>query len=413
MRRGGIAAENLAAGPPCQNVCYRRSRIPGGAASLASPPVLKLVGLFSGIGGLELGFEAAGFVPLLLAEFDPLCQAVLRARLGVAELAGDVADIRTLPACDTLVAGFPCQPYSQAGRLGGLSEGGWHIAQIFRLIDSRIRPPSHVVLENVPFIVHLDGGRALLRILRELERRGYRWAYRIIDTAAFKLPHRRRRWFLVASRSVNPSSVLLDTDRCRIDKGEADARGFYWTEGNRGIGWADDAIPPLKSGSGIGIPAPPAIWDRERKTIWTPDIRDAERLQGFDAGWTEVEETHAGRARRARWTMVGNAVSVPVSTWVAKRLRDADERDVPREPFGRNPLPRAAFFDGRRRYASPVGEYPVRGTTPKIMDFLTHERHPLSLRATKGFRERYVRSPLRQHADFVDALKHHERNFAP
>lgn len=389
------------------------SRIQWRAASLVPPPVLKVIGLFSGIGGLELGFEAAGFTATLIAESNLLCQAVLRARLGHIELVGDVANIRSLPTCDALVAGFPCQPYSQAGRLTGLSEGGWHIAQIFRLIDSSMRPPSHIVLENVPFIVHLDKGRALLRILGELEYRGYRWAYRIIDTAAFKLPHRRRRWFLVASRVVDPSSVLLATDRRRVDRDDVDAHGFYWTEGNRGIGWADDAIPPLKSGSGIGIPTPPAIWDRQRKAIWTPDIRDAERLQGFAAGWTDIEDTRVGRARRARWAMVGNAVSIPVSAWVAKRLRDADEQDVPRQPFDGNSLPRAGFFDGRRRYTCPVGEYPVRRLTPKIMDFLTHERHPLSLRATKGFRERYVRSPLRQHAEFVDALKHHERSFAP
>ena len=373
---------------------------------------MKVVGLFSGIGGLELGFQAAGFTSTLIAESNPLCQAVLRARFPDVELVGDIRDIVSLPASDALLAGFPCQPYSQAGRLAGLSEGGVHIAEIFRLIDSQARPPSHIVLENVPFMLHLHSGRALLRILRELERRGYRWAYRIIDTVAFKLPQRRRRWFLVASRVIDPSGVLLSTDRRRPDVQRVDARGFYWTEGNRGIGWADDAIPPLKSGSGIGIPAPPAIWDRERKAIWTPDIRDAERLQGFDAGWTEVEQTHACRARRARWTMVGNAVSVPVSTWVATRLRDADEDEVPREPFSRGTLPRAAFFDGHRRYSCPVGEYPVRRVTPKIMDFLMYERHPLSQRATVGFRERYVKSPLRQDTEFVTALKYHERNFA-
>jgi DNA (cytosine-5)-methyltransferase 1 len=376
-----------------------------GAVHHRSRPTLKVVGLFSGIGGLELGFEAAGFDPILVADSDELCRAVLSARLRGVDVVGDVADIRSLPRTDALVAGFPCQPYSQAGRLGGLRAGGWHLSQIFRLIDSGAASPAHVVLENVPFIVHLDAGRALLRILKEFERRKYRWAYRVIDTVAFKLPQRRRRWFLVASRTVDPAAVLLASDRDRIMHDDINARGFYWTEGNRGIGWADEAIPPLKTGSGIGIPAPPAIWDRSRAAIWTPDIRDAERLQGFKAGWTEVAE---GRARRARWTMVGNAVSVPVATWVAQRLRDAKECNVAREAFDRNALPRAAFYDGRRRYASPVGEYPVRRLTPKIMDFLDFAPQPLSRRATQGFRERYLRSPLQQHADFVAALEHHE-----
>ena len=46
------------------------------------------------------------------------------------------------------------------------------------------------------------------------------------------------------------------------------AHGFYWTEGTRGIGWADNAIPPLKTGSSFGIPSPPAIWNRKTGRIF-------------------------------------------------------------------------------------------------------------------------------------------------
>ena len=53
-------------------------------------------------------------------------------------------------------------------------------------------------------------------------------------------------------------------------------------------GWAVDAVPTLKGGSTVGIPSPPAIWYPDDDYIGTPDIRDAERLQGFDAGWTAV-----------------------------------------------------------------------------------------------------------------------------
>ena len=84
--------------------------------------------------------------------------------------------------------------------------------------------------------------------------------------------------------------------------------GFYWTEGLRGLGWAIDAVPTLKGGSTLGIPSPPAIWIQGQRTSPTnPDIRDAERLQGFPSDWTEVARENGGRG--ARWKLVGNAVS--------------------------------------------------------------------------------------------------------
>ena len=96
--------------------------------------------------------------------------------------------------------------------------------------------------------------------------------------------------------------------------------GFYWTEGLRGLGWAVDAVPTLKGGSTIGIPSPPAIWNSGDGSITTPDIRDAERLQGFDADWTLPALDVGGVRRGHRWKLVGNAVSVPVARWVGDRL---------------------------------------------------------------------------------------------
>ena len=109
------------------------------------------------------------------------------------------------------------------------------------------------------------------------------------------------------------------------------ACGFYWTEGNRGLGWAVDATPTLKGGSGLGIPSPPAIRLPNGGGICTPDIRDAERLQGFDADWTLVEGQDERRRNGQRWKMVGNAVSVPVFSWVGDRLSDQECHSTSKE----------------------------------------------------------------------------------
>src|SRR5690606_35704194 len=78
--------------------------------------------------------------------------------------------------------------------------------------------------------------------------------------------------------------------------------GFYWTEGIRGLGAAVDAVPTLKGGSTIGIPSSPAILLPNGRVV-TPDIRDAERLQGFPADWTQPAETVARKS--VRWKLVG------------------------------------------------------------------------------------------------------------
>ena len=91
-----------------------------------------------------------------------------------------------------------------------------------------------------------------------------------------------------------------------------------------------NAIPTLKGGSTVGVPSPPAIWLPDGRFV-TPDIRDAERLQGFAVDWTRPAETV--RRRSFRWKLVGNAVSVPVAKWVGDRLAKPSMPAVAGIPF--------------------------------------------------------------------------------
>ena len=118
--------------------------------------------------------------------------------------------------------------------------------------------------------------------------------------------------------------------RPRSDIGRR-SHGFYWTEGLGGLGWAVDSVPTLKNGSTIGIPSQPAVLLPDGRIV-KPSIRDGERLQGFDAGWTEPAESVARSS--ARWSLVGSAVSVPVAQWVGERIVDPALYDVGRTFFG-------------------------------------------------------------------------------
>jgi DNA (cytosine-5)-methyltransferase 1 len=211
---------------------------------------------------LEAGFARAGHHSTLLCERDPAASRVLAQQFPEAHLHDDVTTLATLPGCDVVTAGFPCQDLSSVGRRRGIEgPNSGLIDYIFKLLGSQSQAPCWLVLENVPFMLQLDRGRAMVRIVDELELNGWSWAYRTIDTRSFGLPHRRRRVILLASKQLDPRGPLLCPDSSLVPAGPraGHACGFYWTEGNTGLGWAIDAIPPLKSGSAVSIPSPPAI----------------------------------------------------------------------------------------------------------------------------------------------------------
>lgn len=374
---------------------------------------MRIAGLFAGIGGFELGMHRAGHATELVCDVLPAARAVLQARFPDIEYRDDITKLRSLPASvDVICAGFPCQDLSQAGRTAGLEgERSGLIGEVFRLLSRRKVP--HVVIENVPFMLQLNGGNAIRAITDEFERRGYRWAYRVVDTFGFGLPQRRERVYLVASRALDPAEVLLADERPLERPTSALGRlahGFYWTEGLGGLGWAVDSVPTLKNGSTIGIPSPPAVLMPNGRVI-KPGIRDAERLQGFEPDWTAPAETVARPS--SRWGLVGSAVSVPVAKWVGDRLafpgtydrsRDAGEASAGRAP-------RAARFDGKRRLAVRIGTDPLGVRPIGLVEFLTDRegQSDLSLKATLGFLARTRRAKLRFVPGFIEAVERHAR----
>jgi DNA (cytosine-5)-methyltransferase 1 len=370
------------------------------------------VGLFAGIGGIELGLKSAGIETELLCEIEPGACAVLEKRFDGVPIHRDIRTLRSLPKVDLVAGGFPCQDLSQAGKTAGIrgSNSGL-VGEVFRLL-SRKEGPRWLLLENVPFMLRLGGGHAMRFLTRSLGDLGFRWAYRTVDTMAFGLPQRRQRVILLASRTEDPTEVLFhgDAEPSLVEASHARTYGFYWTEGIRGLGSAQDAVPTLKGGSTIGIPSPPAIWFRRRKGfIGLPELRDAERLQGFPADWTLPAERVVGR-RGFRWKMVGNSVSVPVAKWVAQQLlnpRAFDSSKLVTEQEG-GAWPIACCGYKGKAFSVGVGTWPVKRAFVPLDRFLRYPVTPLSLRATQGFRKRAEASSLRFPDGFLEAVKLHE-----
>jgi DNA (cytosine-5)-methyltransferase 1 len=370
---------------------------------------MNVVGLFAGIGGIELGLEAAGHRTTLVCEIDPAARAVLGARFPNLPLHGDIRTLDRLPKGTDLVAGgFPCQDISQAGKTKGISgKNSGLVNEVFRLLAKSDVP--NVLLENVSFMLALNGGHAMRHVIGELERLGYKWAYRVLDSQAFGLPQRRQRLFLLASKVSEPFEILMagNVEPPEATEWRGRACGFYWTEGVRGLGWAIDGVPTLKGGSTVGIASPPAIWIPDGRIV-TPDIRDAERMQGFSEGWTEPALTISRQG--FRWKLVGNAVSVPAANWVGTRLKQGPTSvDLRVRSFEHNKKWPVAAFGGpsQRALAVDISMWPVAIPRVSLMKFLKHEPKLLSHKATAGFVSRLRSGSLHFPEEFLLALDRH------
>ncbi len=369
----------------------------------------RMVGLFAGIGGLELGLSAHGWQTALLCEIDPGARAVLASRFPHAELHTDITRLRALPPDTELVAaGFPCQDLSQAGRTAGITGTRSSLVDhVFRLVR-RKRGPRWLLIENVPFMLQLGRGAAMRHITTALDELGYTWAYRVVDARAFGLPQRRNRVIMLASRTEDPRTVLFadDAGPRLLGSPEHDPCGFYWTEGVRGLGWVVNAVPTLKGGSGLGIASPPAVRLPSGEIV-TPGITDGERLQGFAPGWTEPALDAPGFRPGQRWKLVGNAVSVRMAAWVGSRLRTPAEPipgHIPLPPG--SPWPGAAWGRAGSAFEVPISPWPVHDPYEDLRFFLS-DTQLLSARATAGFLRRTGMGSLRFPAGFLDDVQAH------
>jgi DNA (cytosine-5)-methyltransferase 1 len=368
---------------------------------------MRAAGLFSGIGGLELGLERAGITTELLCEYWEPASSTLAKHFD-AEIVGDIRRLPSLPAVDVVTAGFPCTDLSQVGRTAGIEGESGLVNEALRLIAGC--EPTWVVLENVPNMLTLHGGQPMRHITDWFDVRGWNWAYRTVDSQFFGVRQRRRRVFLVASRTEDPRTVLFADDHGGEAAGRSHrAYGFSWTEGNRGLGWGLGVTPTLKGGSRLGIASPPGVWlpGMDAGTaIVRPSIEAGEKLQGFRSGWT----SSAGR-EGTRWKLVGNAVTVPVAEWLGGRLIEPGNHvgvDRARLDVGGR-WPRAASCVAGNREKWNVSEAPLKVRSRQSLAALLADQgaHPLSHKATSGFTQRLKRSTLSRQPEFMRALETH------
>lgn len=155
--------------------------------------MLRVLDLFSGIGGFSLGLErTGGFRTVAFCEIDPYCRAVLAKHWPGVPVHEDVRAIPRIGGIDVVCGGFPCQPTSRAGKRAGAADDRWLWPAMVEVIGSE--QPTWVLGENAAGILDVE----IDAVLSDLEGIGYAcWPF-VIPAGAVGAPHRRERVWILA-----------------------------------------------------------------------------------------------------------------------------------------------------------------------------------------------------------------------
>lgn len=304
--------------------------------------VVKVIDLFAGIGGIRLGVEQAfGSVDCVFtSEIDKYAVTTYKANFKDSHIFGDIKQIdeNDVPDHDILLAGFPCQPFSQAGLKKGFTDTrGTLFFDIEKILLAK--QPKAFLLENVKQLKGHDKGRTFQTIIDHLNKAGYKVFYEILKARDFGIPQNRERIYIVGflDHSINfefPKPTNLPTrvgdilndvvdekytisdklwsgHKRRKELNKLNGKGFGYGLFNKESAYTNTiSARYYKDGSEILI-------EQEGKNPRKLTPREAARLQGFPEEYViPVSDAQA-------YKQFGNSVAVPVIKAIATEIKKA------------------------------------------------------------------------------------------
>lgn len=319
----------------------------------------------------DLGWQAAGY-----SEIEPFASAVLKYHFPTTPNFGDITKHATWPittgSIDLLVGGTPCQSFSVAGLRQGLADPRGNLALTFLAVADRLRP-NWIVWENVPGVLSSGGGNDFRTFVNALVELRYNVAWRILDAQHFGIAQRRRRVFVVANAFDwhRSAAVLFESESLRGDssprakarKGNTAGVGSgvaeiassvtaKWSKGSGGP--AGDECQNLVAVAPLPVDIDRAAFNQGEAAQYPPRIEasetmstlvargphaiqaaaplavrrltpiECERLQGFPDDWTDIPYKGKPAADGPRYRAIGNAMAVPVMSWIGRRIAAVD-----------------------------------------------------------------------------------------
>lgn len=331
-----------------------------------SNPKFTFIDLFAGIGGMRLGAQNSGGVCVFSSEFDRFSQSTYFSNHGEMPF-GDIKKIdeKHIPDHDLLMAGFPCQPFSYAGKCEGFEDQtrGTLFFDVLRIIEEK--KPKVVLLENVKGFKSHQNGQTMDVALNALREAGYDPRWKILNSYDFGVPQYRERWYCVATRCENsfvfPAGDkrgsklkdivdLFDADESlHLSKFEIERIEYHFAHGGERVKHDNSKYKPTTKKGKHGVYSfqkddgalrfhigdfaktqiqeafyacletysptiianrTPKLWDIKRKL----SVKESLRLQGFsDAFEFPISNAQA-------YKQLGNSVTVPVIEEIVKSL---------------------------------------------------------------------------------------------
>ncbi len=313
---------------------------------------LKFIDLFCGLGGFRIAFEQNGGKCVFSSDIDAAVRATYQMNFDE-EPAGDITKVPTnlIPDFDVVCAGFPCQPFSIAGKRRGFEDTrGTLFFDVLRIIQDK--SPRGFFLENVAGLTNHDQGRTLAVILESLDQAGYFISYRLLNAKDYGVPQNRNRWYCVGVRkdltdeqtfqnyqffpekcALNQTvSDIIDLNledesyqvseiaQQNIRKHLGDAENQLLKKGEILLAnnvrpsrtfFAKSGISPcLTAKMGTGGNNVPIIVNTMRKLT----EQECLRIMGFPK-WYQIRKNYS-----QSYKQIGNSVIVPILTAIAERL---------------------------------------------------------------------------------------------
>lgn len=314
--------------------------------------MLTVASFFAGVGGIDLGFEKAGFKTIYANEFDNYAADTFELNFNITVDRRDINVVAAdeIPDFDVMLAGFPCQAFSIAGYRQGFNDEQGRGNLFFELVRIlKVKKPRIAFFENVKNLVSHDNGNTFRVICSELDKLGYKYLFQVMNAADFgNVPQNRERIYIVAFRDKEdyadfdlPKSIPLKTsikDVIDFDS-KVDDKFYYTADKNKFFDelkqnmtksdttyqWRrvyvrenkSNLVPTLTANMGTGGHNVPLILTNTNE-IRKLTPRECFNVQGFPKDYKLPNQSNGRLYKQA-----GNSVTVPVIERIAKNIAKA------------------------------------------------------------------------------------------
>lgn len=315
---------------------------------------MKCASFFTGVGGIDLGFDRAGFKTIYANEIDKFAVDTIRANFNFFVDHRDINDVKTseIPDFDIMLAGFPCQAFSIAGYKQGFNDEKGRGNLYFELERIfKIKKPSIILLENVKNLVSHDKGKTFEVILESLKNHNYHVKYQILNACEYgNIPQNRERIYIVCFKDIKihqrfkfPNNTLLKTSiNDLLENEDTIDQKFFYTEKtpffDKLVETVQDAktlyqwrrkyvrenknnmCPTLTANMGTGGHNVPLLnVQGKTNTIRKLTPRECFNFQGFPPNFILPHTTSNAKL----YQQAGNSVVVPVIERIALEIKKA------------------------------------------------------------------------------------------